>query len=79
MKNYRNIRAYFNKCIDLSKKILATCDNKYIYIFERNKNTNDYLINRRISTKAKTMDLLLINSNYFVSAQPKSESILFIE
>ena len=51
MKNYRNIRAYFNKCIDLSKKILAACDNKYIYIFERNKNTNEYLINRRISTK----------------------------
>lgn len=79
MKNYKNVRAHFNKCIDLSKNLLAAYDNKCVYIFERNKNTNEYLINKRISTKTKTMDLLLINSNYFVSAQPKSESIWFFD
>ena len=54
MKNNRSEGTYFNKCIDLSKELLACCDNNCIYILSKNKkkrkNCNSYLIVKVIIT-----------------------------
>ena len=80
IKDDKMKKSHFNKCIDISNKNLASCDWKYIYIWEKKTvlNKNLYSIKSKIIINAKTIDLLLINDDYFISAQPNNRSITFI-
>ena len=71
---------HFNKCINLVNDYLATSDNKMIGIWNLdNTNSNSYSNIKRINLINKTLDLLLVNNDYFISSQPKNETITIID
>ena len=65
----------FIKCIELPNNILAAAENhdKIISLW----NLNSYLSIYKISIETCIGDLLLINSDYFISSQPNEETIIF--
>ena len=65
----------FIKCIELPNNNLATAENhdKIISLW----NLNSYLSIYKISIETCIGDLLLINSDYFISSQPNEETIIF--
>ena len=65
----------FIKCIELPNNILAAAENhdKIISLW----NLNSYLSIYKISIETCIGDLLLVNSDYFISSQPNVETIIF--
>ena len=72
-----NRYSHFNKCIQLTKKYLATADNKYIKIW-KNNNKEQLETEIKIFIGSKTSDLLLVNDEYFISSQPDKKTIIII-
>ena len=71
---------YFNKCISISNGLLATADNKNITLWGKTNNiSNNYNKIKVIQIYGKTSDLLLANSEYFISSQPEIKTITIIE
>ena len=72
-----NRYSHFNKCIQLTKKYLATADNNYIKIW-KNNNKEQLETEIKIFIGSKTSDLLLVNDEYFISSQPDKKTIIII-
>ena len=74
----------YNKCIDISDDYLAACDDVGICVWgkyikkEKKEQKIEFKIINRIKLNTKTSDLLFINNEYFISAQPDNNSITFI-
>ena len=80
-----DINNNFNKCIDISDDYLASSDEVSICIWGKEKlrkekkgQKYEYRIINRIMLNEKTIDLLFINNEYFISAQPDNNSITYI-
>ena len=69
--------SYFNKCIQLTEKYLATADNNCIKIW-KNSNKEQLEIEIKIDVGSKTSDLILVDDEYFISSQPKIKTIIII-
>ena len=75
-----DILFHFNKCINISKDLLSTADDRNIIIWNKaNTTPNNYNKNKTIQIYEKTSDLLLVNDEYFISSQPNIETITIID
>ena len=64
---------HFYKCIQISKNVFITGDDKYITIWSYN--FNNFLEVKKIEINTITCDLLLSNDEYFISSQPQNETL----
>ena len=70
-----NIDNKFKKCIELPNNILAAIEgsDRVISLW----NLNNYTCINKISLNTVIGNLLLLNDNYFISSQPKEETLIF--
>ena len=67
----------FNKCIFIGNNNFATSDNEFISIWT--KIENGYIKNIQNFRINKTSDLLLVNEDYLIYAQPNKEALIIFD
>ena len=59
---------HFNKCIQIKKNYYVTSDNRFIIIWQNL--TEQFLQIQKTEFSTKSIDLLLVNEDFFISSQP---------
>ena len=68
VSNIKDYIDHFNKCISLENKYFVTVDNKNITLWKKKKK-KFYLV-KNVDLRSKTLDILLMDENCFISSQP---------
>ena len=75
IKDENNPPDHFNKCIYIGKNLFITADNELICLWKKRHNINIAKL-YKFNISNKTSDLLLVNEDYFISAQPNNKTII---
>ena len=80
IRDNSDINGHFDRCICISKDLIASTDNNKIDIWaKKDKNESvDYFKERTIKASRGISDLLLVNNDYFVFTQYYEDSLIFI-
>ena len=65
---------HFYKCIQITNNIFLVSDNKFISIWSNND--EKFTCIKKIEVNATSFDLMLANSEYFISSQPDNKQLI---